>query len=382
MRVLEPIHAATLHPVALVRARQLRSLTQLELADAAGISRQQVNNLERGVSGAPTAGTVHSLAQALRVPALYLATEPGPVPPADSLHFRGKMRRPPKLVEELQVRGEHFQRLTKRLERSAKPPEMLVPEHCGGDAEAIERAAEMCRVDWGLRTDNPILSVTRLLENMGVGVGLFRLDSDFVEAFSWWNGRPLVLCKRSGSATRRRFSLAHELGHLVMHRRVAPGDRDIETEAHRFAAAFLMPAAAFSREFPRASRLDWDKLLEMKGRWGVSVAALLHRAHELGILKPSSYRSAYVRISQLGWRKQEPNEPVAERPEMVRTIVGALRSRGTNEHSLAVDLGFDVELLEDTAGVDLREQLDPSSMAGRAAVIDLIERLSAVRGPR
>lgn len=375
MKVLTE-QATTLNPAALIRARQLRSWTQQELATAANISRQQLVNLEHGAVQSPTTSTVHSLAVALKVPALYLATAPGSVPPVESLHFRGKMRPPAKLVDELLVRGEHFERLGARLELSAQPPTVTMPEHRGGAAEAVERAATACRVDWGLRIDNPIANVTRLLERAGTLVGLFPLNNDYVEAFSWWRHRPLVLCRRSSdSGTRRRFSLAHELGHLVMHRRIKAGDRDLETEAHRFASAFLMPAAAFHSEFPRrGTRIDWDGLIEMKQRWGVSIQAILHRASDLGVITSSMYRSAYVRISQLGWRKQEPGEPTAERPELVPTIVRALRDRGTSVHSLAASVGFDVQLVEDTVGLELHDDVDDKQPVSLATIIDLCDR--------
>jgi Zn-dependent peptidase ImmA (M78 family)/transcriptional regulator with XRE-family HTH domain len=371
MRILESEQAVTLHPGALQGARMYRALTQLDLALKAGISRQQLNKLERGEVERPTAQTVHELANALDVPASYLATPPSKVPPADVLHFRGKMRRPPKVVEQLQIKGEHFGRTVAYLETHVHLPEVHIPEHVAPSVAAIERAAEACRIDWGLRTDNPIANMTRLLERAGAVVGLFRLEDDSVEAFSWWRERPLVMSKRGGeSATRRRWSLAHELGHLVMHRRVATGEHATETEAHRFASAFLMPERAFRIEFPRRSRIDWDGLIEMKQRWGTSVQAILHRAHDLGVITSAAYRSAYVRISQLGWRRSEPAEPEFESPELVPNVVASLRAQGLSEHTIATRIGFDVRLLEDAVGVTLRERPQANTeLAG--AIIEL-----------
>lgn len=226
MRILQTDRAAPLNPSALVRARMLRGLSQMELALRSGLSRTQLYKLERGEVQNPTVGTVHSLAQELKVPASYLATQPGPVPPEESLHCRAKINRPVRVVEELQVRGEHFRRLMMHLEGYIQAPAVHVPEHRASGAAAIELAAEACRVDWGLRVDNPIANMTRLLERAGAFVGLFHHDGGVVDAFSWWDGRPYILSKRnSESATRRRHSLAHELGHLVIHRSVATGDK-------------------------------------------------------------------------------------------------------------------------------------------------------------
>lgn len=376
MRVLESDQRdVPFHPAALVAARMLRGSTQIDLAVQAGLSRQQLNKLERGGVRTPTAGTVHRLAVALSVPASYLGTAPGELPPVEALHFRSKARKTARIRDEMRVRGEHFRRLVEHLERFVRPKAVNIPTCTASTTDEIEAAADACRTAWGIRSDNPISNVTRWMENAGAFVGLVRVDLDSVEAFSWWAHRPLVIAKRnSDSPSRRRFSLAHELGHLVLHRGVPTGDAHLEHQANRFASAFLLPERAFRAEFPRRNRIDWDGLISMKKRWGVSIQAILHRANDLGEITPSMYRSAYIYISKLGWRRREPAEPdTFETPELVRNIVEKLREHGRNEHALAQDLGFDVELLEDTAGVRLRAK-DPPLDPGLPGVIDLLDR--------
>lgn len=354
VRLLETERDVPFHAAALLAARTLRGITQADLAREVGLSRQQINKLERGEVKNPPGLTVHALAAALQIPADYLGRPPGHVP-REVLHFRGKTHPPDKVVEQLRVRGEHFQRLVARLEETVVARPVRIVSYAASGPDDVEAAAAACRVEWGLRLDNPISNVIRLLENFGAFVGRFPLEDDSVDAFSWWSHRPLILFKQSESATRQRFSLAHELGHLVLHRGKKTGDPDTEREAHRFASAFLLPKAAFWREFPRSgSRIHWPGLIAMKERWGVSIQALLHRAADLELINAATYRSAYVRISQLGWRKQEPGEPEPEVPELVRNIILGIRARGTNEHSVAVDLGFNVEMLESAVGVPLQ----------------------------
>ena len=93
---------------------------------------------------------------------------------------------------------------------------------------------------------------------------------------------------RQGDAARSRFDAAHELGHLVMHADAEPGRHVIEDQAHRFAAAFLMPAETIAKEFPH--RMSWPAFIKLKERWRVSLQVLLIRAKTLGALSSDGYR--------------------------------------------------------------------------------------------
>jgi hypothetical protein len=91
-------------------------------------------------------------------------------------------------------------------------------------------------------------------------------------------------------ADRRRFSLAHELGHLVLDTAGIPS-ADEERLAHRFASAFLVPAAAARRELGvRRSGLALAELEHLKRKYGVSMQAWTRRARDLGIVTEETYR--------------------------------------------------------------------------------------------
>jgi Zn-dependent peptidase ImmA (M78 family) len=94
---------------------------------------------------------------------------------------------------------------------------------------------------------------------------------------------------------RLRFDSAHELGHLVLHADPEPGNRTLERQADAFAGALLMPRDEILEELPR--RWDFRTFAALKRRWGVSLAALLHRARELGRLTENSYRWAVTTLS-------------------------------------------------------------------------------------
>jgi Zn-dependent peptidase ImmA (M78 family) len=91
-----------------------------------------------------------------------------------------------------------------------------------------------------------------------------------------------------------------------MHRGVlhTPGTRTVEAQAHRFAGALLAPADAILTELPRD--LDWSRYFDLKRRWGMSMAALVRRAKDLGVITDATYTRAMKQRSAHGWRKEEP----------------------------------------------------------------------------
>lgn len=181
------------------------------------------------------------------------------------------------------------------------PAESITPLATQVDGpEEVERLAERVREAWGLGL-GPISDVVALLERHGVLPVEVEGHSERLDAFSTWaDHRPLVfLAMGKGSASRRRFDAAHELGHLLMHVDVSPGDIALERQADAFASAFLLPRAAFAAECP-------PRLQELKRRWKVSLAAMVRRAYDLGIYSEATYRRGYMQLNQRGWRESEP----------------------------------------------------------------------------
>ena len=94
-----------------------------------------------------------------------------------------------------------------------------------------------------------------------------------------------------------RFDIAHELGHLVLHEGHVTGDRKTESEANRFASAFLLPRSTFVKVFPkRGTRIDWAGIRALKLEFQVSKAAILYRAKSLELLDDDQYRGAVITL--------------------------------------------------------------------------------------
>ncbi|WP_306457928.1 ImmA/IrrE family metallo-endopeptidase [Streptomyces sp. SA15] len=137
---------------------------------------------------------------------------------------------------------------------------------------------------------------------------------------------------------RGRFDAAHELGHLVLHgEEQMPHGPQAEAEAHRFAAAFLMPRADILAHVPHGASTSW--ILQAKRRWKVAAMALAHRLHELGLTTEWQYRTHCVELGRLGDRKSEPRSGVArETSQVLGKVFTALRREGTRLPDVAREL--------------------------------------------
>ena len=205
-------------------------------------------------------------------------------------------------------------------------------------AEEVERAAELTRSELGLPRNKPIgAQLIDRLEAGGVAV-VRDLETDRdIDAYSAVVGQLPVIVLDGGEGSvwdRDNFNLAHELGHLVMHRGIhhTPGTRTVEAQAHRFAGAFLGPAKALLQVLPR--NLDWVRYLELKREWGMSMAALIRRAKDLGVINDTMYTRAMKQQSAYGWRKVEPGS--TDRPLPVpRYIPHAMSQAGISKSRLA-----------------------------------------------
>jgi Zn-dependent peptidase ImmA (M78 family)/transcriptional regulator with XRE-family HTH domain len=233
--------------------------------------------------------------------------------------------------------------------RVALPTFDLVPMRLGG-LDGPEDAARALRSRLGV-PDGPVESVTGLAEQSGALVVSMSLGAREVDATSLHpSGEPPVFVINSDApADRQRFTLAHELGHTAC---TPAEDMDAEEMAQSFASELLMPASLVRADL-LAAPITPARLLQLKGKWRTSAAALLRRAVDLAVITDSRYRSVSTQMSALGWRTAEPEPLPSERcrqvPNLVRTAVRAVGGyeeaavvAGTTEANLRVLLGTDL----------------------------------------
>lgn len=360
---------------ALFSARRLRlardalGLTQTAVASMSGVTSAAISQFEKG-EARPAAQTLLRLAAAFGFPVQFFAagTAPSSREPhlsegsGDSGYFRSLRsisvtdRRRALALSQL-VRD-----LADRLGDAVRLPATDIPRHpvpADADPAAAEACAAQVRVVWGI-PPGPIPDVVSTLERHGIVCARYHAGSHEVDAFSVpFPDRPvIVLGDDKAKRDRERFSAAHELGHLVMHDPESAGAKIIEDQAHRFAAAFLMPASDVRGELPPMPA--WNEFLTMKRRWGVSIGALLMRARTLGVMPENTYQQAMRYMSMRGWRVNEPgNLGAGEAPQLLSLSAAAAQEAGVTVSTLSAETGWPAPWIEDVlaASSDQRPQL-------------------------
>ena len=346
--------ARTFDPARLTQGRHLAKLTKKDVADALHISPAAVGQYETG-STKPRPEHIPRLAETLDVPmTFFIAGRPRGNLDASMAHFRSL--RSTRVLQRLKATAtvEQVWELAYALERRIQLPWINLPGFAGGEVhpgEALPRepapAARALRKFWGLGT-GPISHLVRRMESNGILVVAPPPDPDSttVDAFSTARlPRPVIVltANRSDDIYRHRFTAAHELGHLVLHGNVMPGDIRQEREADAFAAEFLTPRAEILPELPR--RVDLGRLAEIQHVWGVSVMSLIYRCREVGLMSDSAASRAYQQLNMLRGTAGFTPEPVmgftGEQPVMLsRAMQLAFQESGLTLPDLADELAW------------------------------------------
>jgi Zn-dependent peptidase ImmA (M78 family)/transcriptional regulator with XRE-family HTH domain len=308
-------------------ARVALGLTLDELGAKVSATRQYLHQLEQGTK-LPTAEMTAALAAALCVaPRFFTIPGGGGIRP-EQCHFRKQRTTPISVVSQVIARGTLLDGFVSRLDRELDLPPVSFPDIPATLPAEIEAAAEAARQHWKLGT-GPILSMMRVVENAGAVVSFFNGVSERVDALSIECRRPMIIrSEAKPAACRLRFDLAHETGHLIMHRGIQTGDVATEDQANRFASAFLLPRSSFIHEFPRGRFLDWTRIQALKARWKVSMAAIIRRAYDLRIISADQYRTGHIHLSKTGQRRFELYDDIipAEQPELLPSAMRTLEA--------------------------------------------------------
>jgi Zn-dependent peptidase ImmA (M78 family) len=318
------------NPERLSVAREAAGLEIKALALRVGTTPSAISQLESGKTKEPKAETLLRLSLALGVPAAFFGGGTLPTLSADYCHFRKKRSASKREQKNVLARGRLIREIVHYLEEIIDfPPVTLAHlQRAVAGEEETERLALLVRDAWNLGL-GPIANMVALVEWNGVIPVEVEGHSKDLDAFSTWaDGRPMIfLSVDKAVSSRRRYDVAHELGHLLMHGECAAGDKVLERQADYISGAFLLPRMPFLAECP--TRLNWPKLREMKRRWGVSLLAIVRRAFDLGVFSEATYRRAHVQYTRYGWRSDgEPEEPALERPTLIERCIQQLADAG------------------------------------------------------
>jgi Zn-dependent peptidase ImmA (M78 family)/transcriptional regulator with XRE-family HTH domain len=328
------------------QARELSGFTQDELASLVGVKQAWIAKIENGRK-APSPELMSAIAHHVRQPLPFFTQESILELGDGTLLFRAKASISRKQEIEARRHAEIVLEMALRLSTTFNPiPVVITPLN-----EKPTVAAQIIRKQLGFDDVSPIPHLIRAIEKGGVMVlSVPSLEDRY--AFAAWGGPaqrlPIIAISEGNSADRLRFSVAHELGHLVLHKSVSVTNKDVENQAYVFGAELVAPEKGISRELMK-EKITLDRLGELKLRWGMSIQALLRRSFDLGITTERQYRYLLQQIGMRGWRTQEPvdyNIPI-EKPRLLRQMAEHLYGEPLNYSSVASDAHLDLNRVRD-----------------------------------
>jgi len=281
-------------------------MSQADLSSSSGVSQGNISKLENGLIDSAD-DVVEMIASALNFPSsLFHELDriyglPVSVHPMYRKRSSVGQRSLDKLEAELNLRLMHVRRLLKSSDLS---PEFSLPELDIEDYGSPEEIANLVRRTW-LLPSGPLSNLVESVERAGCIVSLCDFSNKSVDGVTVNapGTPPCIFLNRNQPADRQRFSLAHELGHIVMHRVPTP---TMEDEANKFASELLLPSKEVKPHL--TGKLTIQRLAALKPMWRVSMQALLFKAGELNCITANQKKYLWIQMSRSGYRRQEPKE--------------------------------------------------------------------------
>lgn len=350
------------NPRQLTSARIARGLTIKEVAEHSEISRQAISGYESGKS-LPKIDTALKIASVLNFP-LDFFYDKTTILPQSTTYFRKRTSTTNKVRKMQEERLVFSVKVYEKLCTYVNVPSLKLPELVDKEISEItegliyEKAREL-RDCWGLDAESPVYNIIALAETNGVVVVETNVsDKDLDAASHWYKTRPfIILTDNSESAVRRRFNVAHELGHLILHNGIENYDdnkviKEMEEQAHLFASAFLMPNDAFINSLLYTS-LDFYK--ELKKYWKVSIQAMLFKTSYLHLINEDRKLYLNKQISLRRWRTKEPLDDSIEieKPSLNKRIFQMIVENNImSENDLISSFRLPLDELSKIIGID------------------------------
>jgi Zn-dependent peptidase ImmA (M78 family)/transcriptional regulator with XRE-family HTH domain len=354
-------------PRKVVVAREARDLTQGELAERLGTSQAKVSRIESGMLPVTEQGLAKIAAALKYRPSFFCERDELYGMEMSIMYHRSletsliyhrkqqtiPIRTLNRIHADLNIRRIHIERF---LRAARVQPVKQFPCFDIDEYDSPEDVAQAVRATW-LLPRGPVDNMTKTIEDAGGIIIKVDFGTRQIDAVSQWipGKPPMFFVNRDLPGDRLRLSLAHELGHITMHRVVNP---HIEEQAFAFAAAFLMPRDTI---LPTLHGVTPARLATLKPYWKVSMQAILKRASDLQAITPRQARYVWMQLSRAGYRLREPAEldiPVEE-PRLLREMVELHAER----------LGYSVEDLGELTGLysdELTELYLPKATGLRA----------------
>ncbi|RNI31765.1 ImmA/IrrE family metallo-endopeptidase [Rufibacter immobilis] len=331
------------NPNMVILARESRGVTQKELAEKMCIKQGTLSKIENGLQNV-SEELLDILSAELAYPVSFFFQQNQLYNP-NLVHYRKRTVFTKKDLAKADATMNISKINLEKLLNSVDIPDLQLPKWEVDEHGSPEKCAAYLREYWRLPKGR-IENITKLVEDKGILVVPIDFDSPKMDGLNIFTdtNHPIIFYNRNIPTDRQRLTIAHELGHILLHLgQPIAENRDVEAEAYAFAAEFLMPAAEIKSHL---GKVDIARLADLKRYWKVSMAALIIRAKTLRLITDNQYRYLWQQMSALGYRTKEPKELDAapEPPILLKELVDAhLNDLGYSEEELAQLLSLQLE---------------------------------------
>lgn len=314
------------NPAMVTLLREAKGWNQMQLAAASGMSQGYLSRVERSFVSLQ-GDKLESVARALNCPAELLVSA-GIVRSPDLLdvyHRRRSSKISVVAARKIDAISQLTQVTVDGLLEGISQQRVLSRSSFNRRRDNPIRAARVLRTTWEI-PPGPLENVHRLLDAKGVIVVQRVFDQADQDAFSAWTrgDAPLIVLRRGLPVDRQRFTVCHELGHLLLHDGAGPGQ---EEEADQFAAELLTPADDIAPQLRGLTTGDFEKLIDLKKQWRVPIGALIQRARTLELITERQFREFRMKLSRFGWNAVEPIDLDPEYPRLLNDVIEIHRAR-------------------------------------------------------
>lgn len=322
------------------QAREAAGLSTRDLAEKAGVSAMAISKYERDAS-VPSSKVLLAIARELGVRTEYFYRQKE-VELAD-IEFRERdlsAKDKKRVVANIEDALERWMELEDYL---PTPLSVKFENPLKGKTyqtmDDLEEAAIQVRKKWKLG-ENPIPDLIDVLEEHGILVVQLEYDAD--KAFDGLSAKvadqPVIVVGKDWPGDRQRFTLAHELGHLVLEGKI-PDDLNLEKACNRFAGAFLVPEASAKKSLGASRKnIEPREYTLLKMEWGLSMQGWLMRSRDLGIVNIQHYRDTWKLFESKGWKEVEPVQFPAEKTALFEQLVFRALAENLLSESKAAEL--------------------------------------------
>lgn len=317
-------------------ARSYHGWSGKDLAERVGTSQPKISQLEQ--NHYVSSDLVDQIAHATGFSRWWFEQGPLPDLPKGTLKFRKRASSSQRDDERVRAHVRQAIEVIDRLDKGPEVPPVRispVPPDSAITPDEIERIALDVREQLGVGPSDPIPNLVRAVERAGIVVIGSVVEVVKHDGASYWPdypfGRPVICTSRGVPGDRQRFSVGHELGHLVLHQFGNLEPKEAEQQAHRFAGALLIPASELAGEL--TGPITLQSLAHVKAKWGIAIRALVRRCLDLHLIDAAKRTSFEKQISSRGWTKLEPVDVPYESPRLLTRLM-ELSSNGTRLHAM------------------------------------------------